>query len=145
MKKINLLALILLCCLAVLAPQAFGKGDASDSANQNASKDGASADGASGKDGASADGASGKDGASADNSTQKQDDRLVDPTAAVFPPAPRYVLQGIAKNNSVSFCAINGLIFEKNDPIDEFVIVEIAHDYVSLKDNSQNSLKLKMY
>ena len=71
--------------------------------------------------------------------------KLQDPTVNVFPPAPRYVLQGIAKNSLMSFCVINNNIFQKDEQIDEFVIKEIAYDYVLLTDDSQNPLKLKLY
>ncbi len=71
--------------------------------------------------------------------------KLQDPTVNIFPPAPRYVLQGIAKNSLTSFCVINNSIFQKDEQLDEFVIKEIAHDYVLLTDDSQNPLKLKLY
>ena len=71
--------------------------------------------------------------------------KLPDPTKAVHPDSPKYVLRGIAKNSSTAFCVINESILQEGEQIDELKVVKITHDYVLLIDENQNHLKLKLY
>jgi hypothetical protein len=75
----------------------------------------------------------------------EQVEKLPDPTKALRPDSPRYVLRGIAKNSSTTFCVINESILQEGEQIDELKVVRITHDYVLLIDENQNHLKLKLY
>jgi hypothetical protein len=120
MKKINLLMSLSLYCVSALASQA------SDQQEVVASETSVSS--------------------SQDTALPvKEALKLQDPTVNIFPPAPRYVLQGIAKNSLTSFCIINNSMFQKDEQLDEFMIKDIGYDYVLLTDDSQKDLKLKLY